>query len=305
MSLDYIIRRVESESGYTDSREYLVDKVNEACREIYTKRDLPISLQEIFIKANSNAELALPPFVGELRAIRSTQWNDRWDLTDLRPRYNSCEWPHIWKSWRIKCYAPTKVESNNIAPVTLTIAVADSTLQVTIAGETLDSSNEFEVITMDAIEKEGTKNFTTIRSIKKNKINNKNVVVHDADDVEIATIYADQYDARYVVVDVSEYPDLQTCPDGTYTMEVLYKPRLNRLENDHDVFPVDGMDDMIVLKTLELLESGKEGKEQRAILMHQKNEQMIKDFMNDRNGTLSKAIGFKRNPMLGIFKRYY
>lgn len=306
MPLSYILRRLYAETGLgTESRTYLIDRINEAARQLYNKSDLPISLKECNIRANSNAELALPPFIGELRAIRSTDWNDQWELFDLRPRYNSREWPNVWKNWRIKEYSPIKLEIENAAPVTATVPTLDATLEIYISGETVDSNNARETLVMNSVEEVGTKSFTSIKSIQKNKITDENVTILDADENELAIIYADQLDARYVIVDVSAYPDLEHCPDGTYTMEVLYKPRMPILYNDQDVFPVDGMDDIIVLKTLQLLEEAKPGNEQRALLMHEKAKDMVGDIVNDRTGTLSKQIGFKRQPMFGLYKRGY
>jgi hypothetical protein len=306
MPLSYILRRVRAESGITDddSIEYLKDRINEAAREIYRRSDLPISLQECYIRATSNAELALPPFIGELRAVRSTNWSDQWELFDMRPRYNSREWPNIWKNWRIKGYSPTKIEIINAAPVSIEVPTADSDLIITFVGETVDSNNARDSVVMTTTEEEGSKSFTLFKAIAKNKVTDYNVTVLDADGNELAIIYADQLDARYVIVDVSQYPNLESCADGTYTMEVLYKPRCPILYNDEDVFPVDGMDDAIVIKTLQLLEEGKPGNEQRALLMHEKAKDLVEDIVNDRTGTLSKKIGFKRNPLFGVFRRY-
>lgn len=309
MPLSYILRRVEAEQGFSapdlnpEAREYLLDIINEAARQIYTKTDLPISLEECYMRTTSNAELALPPFVGELRAIRSCEWNDNWTIHDLRPRYNSAEWPNIWKTWREKKPSPLKIDSDNLANLTIQIPEADDSVIISIVGESLDSNNVRESITLDATVKTGTKNYTSIKAIRKNKVTDYNITILDGDDEEISVIYADQLEARYKIVDVSEYPNLQTCSDGTFAMEILYKPRLPRLVDDQDSFPVDGWDDVIVAKTIELLEAGKEGHENRAMLVNAKVKELTEDIVNDKTEHLSKKIGFRPNPLHSIYRK--
>jgi hypothetical protein len=309
MSLGYILRRVEAEAGFSapdlnpETRDYLLDIINEAARQIYTKTDLPISLEECYIRTSTEAELALPPFVGELRGIRSCEWNDNWTINDLRPRYSQAEWPTIWKTWREKKPSPLKIDSDNLANLTIQIPEADSTVIVSIVGESLDSNNVRESITMDATEKTGTKNYTSIKAIRKNKVTDYNITILDGDDEEISVIYADQLEARYKIVDVSEYPNLRECSDGTYSMEVLFKPRLPRLIDEQDAFPVDGWDDVIVAKTIELLEAGKEGHEQRAMMVKAAVKELTDDIVNDKTEHLSKKLGFKANPLHSVYKR--
>jgi hypothetical protein len=310
MPLEYILRRVEAEQGFSapdlnpETREYLLDIINEAARQIYTKTDLPISLEECYIRTTTEAEMALPYFVGELRAVRSCEWNDNWTINDLRPRYSQAEWPTIWKSWREKKPSPLKVDSDNLANLTLEIPTADATVEVTIVGESLDSNNVRETITMDATSKTGTKNYTSIKAIRKNKVTDYNITITDGDGTEISVLYADQLEARYKIVDVSEYPNLEACSDGTYAMELLFKPRLPRMVDDQDSFPVDGWDDVIVAKTIELLEGGKEGHEQRALLVNAKVKELTEDIINDKTEHISKKLGFKRNPLHSVYRRF-
>lgn len=305
MPLEYILRQVERKSGMTGSdagqRAMLLDVINEAAKEIYEKKDLPGCLRECYVRASTNKELALPSFIGELRAVRSTLWNDIFRLQDMRPRYHNRDWENSWKSWRVKGYSPIHTEITNAAPGTITIPTADSSLTVTITGETVDSSRVVDTITMSDTSVAMTKSFTAIRSIVKNKVNDENVTVLDADDNEISTIYADQKEARYLIIDVSAYPNWDSCPENV--MEVLYKERLPRMENDYDIFPVDGFDDAIVIKTIQLLTEGEEGKEQRALLMEAKVDAIVERKTNDKTGTYQRKLGFKDQKKFGIFRR--
>ena len=287
----------------TAQRAMILDIINEAAQEIYESKDLPGCLRECYVLSNSDQELALPSFIGELRAVRRAIWNGAWNITDMRPRYHARDWVNTWKNWRDKGVSAIQTELTNAAPLTVTIPTADSTVVVTVTGETVDSNRAVDTIIMSSASVTGTKSFTSIKSITKNKVTDYNLTISDADGTELATLYADQKETRYKIVDISQYPDIQTCPDNV--MEVLYKERLNRLENDADEFPVNGFDDVIIIKALQLLLEGQEGKEDRALLAHQKAEMRLNKKIEDKTGTLQKKLGFKEQKKFGIFRRRY
>ncbi len=310
MSLGYILEEVSREMGInlSDTRERarLVAHVNKAAKEIYALPDaqLPVQLKEVFVRVTANKELALPPFVGEMRAIRSgcTDYcTDKWELRTMLPRYNKAEWEQQWKNWRHKGYRPVAIEWLNTAPGTITYPVADSSVIVTIQGETENSQNAIDNVTLSATSTSWTKTFSEIKRISKNKVTSYDVVLTDAEGNEFAIIYADQLEARYLLVDVSQYPtnNCCACSDGTYIMEVLYKPYLPVMYNDEDFFPVDGFDDILALATIQLLTEKEEGKEQRAMLMHEKKKMLIRNQAQDKTGNLQKRITFKGNRQFG------
>lgn len=306
MSLLQILTEVARKTGVdltnAGQRGILVDEVNKAAREVYRHKDIPVSLKEVYIRATPNKELALPPFVGELRAIRSgckDYCTQKWELHTMYPRYNKVEWVNQWKNWRKKGTSPVGIEWLTTAPGTITYPVVDNELTITIVGETANSNKATDNIVMSATSRPWTKTFLNINRIAKNKITEYDVILSDADGNECAIIYADQLESRYQLVDVSEYPTSYgccTCDDGTNIMELLYKPILPYMSLDTDFFPVDGFDDAIIVKTLQLLTEDEEGKEQRAILMDAKAERLINEASDDKNGHISRKISFKRNP---------
>src|SRR5207248_553548 len=161
----------------------------------------------------------------------------------------------------------------------------DKNLTITFVGVTDNSNRAVDNIVMDAVSKSWNKSFLDLKAIKKNKITDYNVTITDADGNEMATLFADQLESRYIIVDVSKYPNLRCCSDGTFIMEVLYKPRLPRMENDEDSFPVDGFDDVIVQKSKQLITENLPGQEQRAMLIHSKVEEQIRKKTEDKTGT--------------------
>jgi hypothetical protein len=312
MSLKYILDRVRSSAGFTNTelaaeqRALLLDFINEACDELYNQTDLPFQLQECNIQINIDEKtIALPAFVGELRAVRDKREyepNSRWSLVDTRPRYVRKDWENKWNKFRILGEAATVRDLENASPLTYTTTTIDTNLIITVVGETEDSNNAFEDITMNALVKNGTKNFTSIKSIRKNKPSADNVVITDVADNEMALLYADRVESVYKIIDVSEYPDLNCCGDG-FVMEILYKPSLNRLYFDHDEFPVPGYDDILVLSTKQLLAEESPGNEQRALLMDRKVDRKIHRKQINKTGTTQKRLTTSRNPFYSIFRR--
>ncbi len=311
MSLKYILDKVAGQFGIdttnTTERAKLVDLVNEAARDLYTNPDaqLPIALQEVYVRVEANKEMALPPFVGELRAIREgclDYCTEKWELHTMLPKYHKTEWKNQWKNWRDKGYCAIAYESLDGAPGEISIPTADPTLTVTIQGETEDSNKAIDIITMDAVSKTWTKTWTHIKQIEKNKVTSENITITDVQGNELAIIYADQLKSRYKLVDVSQYPThlgCCTCDDGSNVFEVLYKPTLNIMQEDSDFFPVDGFDDVLVVKVKQLLTEMEPGKESRAILMHQKAKTLIRQLGTDKTGNLQKVMKFKANPIYG------
>ncbi len=311
MSLGYILRRVASDTGITNPDEnteqkaLLLDLINEAAEEVYESKDLPISLKELYLRANSNKEIALPPFVGELRGIRqSDDYRLDWKLHDIRPRYQNEAWNNLWYNWRIKGYSPYQTEIENAAPGLIIVPIADSTIKVTLTGETSNSNRAVETVILSSVSIPWTKSFLDFNSIKKNKVTDYNITLLDGDGNELAVIYADQKESRYIIVDISLYPNLSSCSDGSYIMEVLYKPRLPRLERDDDEFPVDGFDSIIILKAKQLIAEDRPGSEQRALMAYTKVQEKIKKKTEDKTGTLQKKVKFSRNGLLNTVCRH-
>lgn len=307
MGLGYILNKVAAEMGYnlndSSDRAYLVDKTNEAARAIYRRQDIPISLKECFVRVTPDNEMSLPPFIGEPRAIRpgcKDYCFTHWVLHSMWGKYTKQQWAIQWKNWRVKGTSCLAIDIINTAPGTIEIATADPTLVITLVGENDDSNNVVESITMDATSKTWTKQFVTFKRIYKNKVSDFNIIIKDIAGNEISMIYADQIEARYSIIDVSEYPKNLcgdcTCPDGSFIMEVLYKPILPVMSLDSDSFPVADYDDVIVIKTKQLITELQEGKEDRAILMENKAKQELKDINQDKSGTVEKRLNFKRNP---------
>jgi len=310
MPLLDILRRVGADVGITNystdaaTKARLLELVNDAAEEVYEETDLPGVLREMYMQVPANYIIALPAFVGEIRGVRDQDLKRPYTLHDLRPRYHEHEWPSNWEGWRFIGYAALKADISNAAPMTLAIVSGgiDTTLTVTITGQTANEARVTDTITMSATSNVATKSFTAIDSIKANKLPSYDITVTDADDSEMAVLYTNNLETRYLLYDVSEYPAVGNCTGNTRLMEILYKMRLLRLVSDYDVFPVPEYDKIIAGKAVQLFTERQDGKEQRALMMHQKVEHLIKKKHQDKTGPIEKQINFAPDPLLGMFR---
>lgn len=307
MSLAYIIREVSGPIGLTDlelnasQRSWLISKINAAAEEVYESDDLPGCLREAYILVTPNSEIALPEFVGRLRAVREAFLKRPYTLQDMRPRYHVSNWANEWNKFVYKGTSAIKFDVVNAAPPVATISVANENLTLTIVGSTIDSNRTSETVTMDAVSKSFTKSFISYESIEKNILGDYNITIKDSQGNELAVIFNDQLKSHYELYDISAYPWGGNCVGNQNVVEILYKLPLKQLANDSDNFPIDGFDNIIVNKTLQLIAETQEGKEERAILANAKTAQLTRQKIEDRSGQTEKVLNYPRRKTLGLF----
>lgn len=318
MSLKYLLERVESNAGISDptlnpaQRTYILQVINEAAREIYETTDLPVTLKEVDIQVTKELRMSLPGFVGEIRAVKvlkNWDWTTyRYSLMGIQSRYAGNNWANKWNNFEIVGESPIANELLTQLPLKFSYPVIDATLIVSTVGETANSNRVVDNTPITATVLYGGKNYINITSLKKNKLSDYNLTITDANDNELAVIYADQLDSRYLLVDISKYPDLagtDCCIGDTpygYMATVLYKPRLNLLINDEDEFPLEGYDDLIVIRAKQLLAEDTDGA--LAVALYQKSQKRLKDKIQDKTGTFKAKLTTAPNPVYK-FKSYF
>ena len=259
MGVKYIISQAGNKIGLNpasaDERSVLLRFLNEAARELYEQSDMAGSLYEQLFKVNGDQTVAFPEFVGELRACRPFDSMVPWHITQMRPRYNTVNWPDMYRNIRIKNKQTLHTSVRNQAQLVVSVhAVENPPVQVSISGPTDYSDCVVETLIMDSVSKITTNTFNDIISATKNVVNSYNVVISDIDGVELATIPNNQLEASYLLIDVSIYPYYNNQGTGSqaHYLEVLYKKKLTKLFNDADEFPAKGYDDIIVNKIMQL-----------------------------------------------------
>lgn len=315
MGLAYILKRVESDLGINDpelnpaQRALVLQAINEAATEIYDSTDLPVALKECDIQVSSESRLALPGFIGECRAVRLHRPNTlfqnfKYTITDIRQRFCGNEWLNKWDKFRIVNESALANELLSQGPIQILYPFdqdTDGPITITIVGESSNSNRDKDSILLNANLTNGTKGFIDINSIQKSRVTRYNTIVNDEDGNPLAVIYADQLEARYIIVDISKYPHLDGCCDGEM-MEVLFKPRLGYLYFDEDTFPLQGYDDIIVIKTKQLFAEDSDAN--KALALFAKGAQRIKNKMLDKEGTVQAKLTVKKNPLYNL-NRYY
>lgn len=315
MALLQIIDTFCEKTGWdpVNQRDAVVKIINRAAKEVYEFTDLPGCLKEIVVQALPNNVIALPYYVGELRAMRNYYGYGKLIAREMAQKYSYQPWNEIWQNWRVLKKSPIQrsVESA-LQPLVFSIESADSIdCVINIAGSTLEAHRVTEQIIIAAGDTEvsPTNLFTDITSISKEAVNNKDITVTGRDedntaDITLAEIPNDRLDSIYTIVDVSKLPSGGDAGTSYRYVETLYKEPLAYLSNDGDCFPCDGFDDAIAYKALEHEASEKENGGEVALGWYQKCVQIINQRTVHTNGSTQKMLIMGPNQYFGLYPKY-
>lgn len=309
MSVKYMLDQIGNKMGLdpsvTNQRSAMLRLLNEAAPELYNQADMVGSLEECLFKINGDQTVAFPVYVGDLRAARPYDTQVPIHINQMRPRYNVVNWPDMWRNYRIKNKHPLHSSVRNESTVTVTVhAVENPPVEVTITGATEFSTNVSETLVMDATSKETSGIFVDISSFSKNRINNYNVTLSDADGEELAVIPNNQLESRYLWIDVSIFPWSNNdggSPQAQW-IEVLYKKRLTILSTDSDEFPAPGYDDVLVNKVLQLW-SEEQGKTDQALMYDAKATRTLARIHENENRATEDVVAMVPNPADTLLQR--
>ena len=154
MGLFYILEQFTRKLGLQVSdptaRALALKYINPAALELYNLSDMSGCLDEQLFKVNSNQEIAFPPYMGNLRAMRYASWyKGDIKLSQMRPNYNQFNWEQAWKNWRIKDTRTLEMSLQNQSQLIIQVpTVEDPPIVVNVSGPTLQAANATESITM-------------------------------------------------------------------------------------------------------------------------------------------------------------
>lgn len=287
-------------------REKLLRLLNEAAYEIYIQADLPGSLEEVVLQVAGDRTLALPSYVGELRAVREFDTRKPWHINQTRQLYNPLNWSQAWRNFRIKGRSPLVSNVLNYSFVTATItATEDFDVVVNIAGSTTDAQRVVDVLTIakGTLTATGTKQFINIGGITKSVLTATNVTITDIEGNVLSEISNDSLKANYLIVDVSEMP-LSTNPPSTRdnVVEVLYKKKLIELSLDTDEFPVIDCDTIISNKIIQIYYQSA-GDVKKAEAYDALVNRSLARKVDDVNKSTEDIVGMYQHPHDAIFGR--
>lgn len=301
MGLFYILQQVGFKMGLNPSdmnqRAVMLRFVNEAAIELYQQSDMAGCLEEQCFKINPNQTIALPDYVGQLRAMREQYSQIAITLSQMRPRYNQFNWVDGWRNWRIKGLHTLQTSVLNQSIVTMTVkAIENPPVVVSISGSSDGSANISETITMDSLTKNSINSYNDFESFTKDRVNNYDVVMTDIDGNQLSYVASNKLKAQFQIVDISTSPWFPTNVNPLLGwIEVLYKRALPWFQNDTDEFPAIGYDNIIVNKVLQLW-SEEQGNIPAALAYMQKATQSLAQIHEDANRGTDDVVSMCDNP---------
>jgi hypothetical protein len=243
--LSDVIEFVKSRASIVD-RATTLREINFAWKEIWAIDDLPNAVQEITAQSGTEARISLPHYVGKIRAIK--QNCNRALISLYTPKSNYTESAYIQSpfSWVELGTNPLNATITNATTVNLEIAEAESEqITVTLLGETDNASEDREqlIIPIGTTNVESTKRFTNITQATKDKFTLSDVKILDGNDVELGSIPNAAFEARNLIIQVTDSCNTNPCPSGCF--DILYKRVAPILYYDEQAIP-NGYDEILM-----------------------------------------------------------
>jgi len=301
MSVANILRLAQAKTGLNAAdaaqRSVLLRFLNEAAYELYMQCDMPGSLMEQVMKVNGDQTIALPHYVGELRAIREYTSMIPWSINQMKPRYFQSNWSDFWRNWRLKNKQPLMTSITNESVLKITIpSVPSSPVTVTITGQTDTATQISETVTLTALENSTINTFIDVISIEKSAVTPWDVTITDIDDKLLTVIPNNELQCWYMIVDVSTMPWLPTSTSSLdHFVEVMFKKALPYLSDDGDEYPANNCDHIIANKMLQIW-AQEEGNAELALQYDLLTTRSLARKMEEVNRATQDKIGFVVNP---------
>lgn len=300
MAVKYILEQIGYKVGLnpadTGQRAVLLRFVNTAAKELYHISDMAGVYEEQYFKVNSNQTIALPDYVGQVRAMRRAYDHIALTLSQMRPRYNQFNWESEWRNWRLKGLQTLQTGLTNQSQLVLSVAaIEDIPIVANIAGPIIGSSRVSETIAMLALSVNTTHEYLDVASFSKTSTSMYDLILSDIDGNQISYIPANCLKAQFQIIDISTAPWVQPNPSPQVGwVEVLYKKALPHLFNDQDEFPAIGYDEVIITKCLQLW--AEEQKDiQSSVAYYQKAQQMLAQIHEDVNRGTDDCVSIVEN----------
>ena len=301
MALKYILDQIGAKMGLSPTdegqRNVMLRFVNEAATELYHMSDMAGCLEEQYFKINPNQTLALPAYVGQIRAMREAYHQQALTLSQMRPRYNQFNWEGEWKNWRVKGLQTLQTSLTNQSNLIISVAqVENPPTTVNITGPTIGAGHTSETIVMTQTNMQTVNQYLDVKSFTKTAVNEYDVILSDIDGNPISYIPNDQLKAQFQIVDISTSP---WYPPNINPLlgwvEVLYKKALPWFHNDNDEFPAVGYDNIIVNKCLQLYYE-EQNNPQLAMAYYQKANQSLAQIHEDANRGTDDVVAMVAHP---------
>jgi len=301
MGLYYILSQVGAKMGKNPSdpsqRSTMLRFVQEAARELYASSDMAGCYEEQYFKVNSNQTIALPDYVGQIRAMREAETLIAIKLSQMRPRFNQIPWPDEYRTWRILGLQTLQTTLKNQSNLVLSVSkIENPPIVVSISGPNDNAAMVNESVTMDALSKTTVNVYNDVSAFTKTVVNTTNIILSDIDGNQISCLSNNKLKASFQIVDISTAPWFPPIASPLLGwVEVLYKKALPWFANDSDEFPAVGYDDCIVNGVLQLWYE-EQNNVQSAMAYQQKKIQSLAAIHEDANRGTDDVVSLIRNP---------
>jgi hypothetical protein len=334
--IDRFGRKVGLNAGDSNQRYIILDFLNEAMQSIYEQVDIPGALVEEEFYVAGKQRIALSRDVHAIRGMREKESKLNWTTNNLLSEYNHNNWRSDNRCWRIVGYEPLKkslsavitgtrgstatgltvhwfanVAATEKLSVTFETSASDrQTLEVwsnypgTAAVYTTTSSPHSIALTLD-----NNRTITSIVGMRRYDTNNERFGDHASNDgglvrlvdtADTSIVYSeiphDETEARYLIVDISEFPwDDTAAQDDSHTLQVLYKKKLKFIKNDNDPFPLYGFENIVMHKMMQLFLE-EQGKLQESMIYDGKVTRDLGRKIADLERGQKRLMQFGRHP---------
>jgi hypothetical protein len=305
-----VLARIAADTGYhpVDQRTSLLKLLNDAADDMHKKLECNRIFRETTLVVPPDCVVALPSFIGELRGMRMHTNELPFDLHAISsPRYVSTTLSFKFKNWRDLGESSIDIYPTGYGPLAVFCPVVQNPpVSVLIAGKTNLAASIEEVVTLNSTEVFTTNLFgleiTKIASLDERIAN---IEIRDSTATRIATLYNNQKQTRYKIVDVSQIFWTIDASDGSSFIDVLYKLPLTKLTKDTDSFYAgDEYDVAWYHMAMFFYYNPLEGKEAAAILQKKLAIAAMHSIKDGVEQDIIKKVSYGRNKFYGIFRKY-
>ena len=138
MLLDVLTRlTIDTGLDATDDHDRLLDLLNRGAKEIYTRLECNRIYWERTMIVPRNKIITLPPYIGELRGMRTSISEMPFDIYGMSsPRYVKKTWDYRWMNWRDMGDSPVMQLPSSVAPLNIACTPEANPITLMVSGQT-------------------------------------------------------------------------------------------------------------------------------------------------------------------------
>ena len=303
-----LIQRIASDTGLdaTQQRGVISGFVNAAAKEMHTRLECNKAYRVVTLVVPTDKVISLPYYIGELRGVKQHTNELMAKVTNIgQPRFTKSTREYMVNSWTELGESPLSSNISEIGPLSLVSNTTDD-VDVLINGQTVNSSAFEESVNMIT----GTGITTNLYGPQINNIacfspRTSDILIYDAANVLVSTLYASQTSAKFKIIDVSRWAFASYESETGNLMDVLYKLPFTPLVNDSDSFLAgDTYDDVLYHYAMYLFYLPQNGKENDAAIAKAQAFQSLIACKTEDEAAVVKKLNFGKCKFYGLGNKF-